>query len=170
MRRSSHVLAWMALAFLFVLADVQITCAADDEEPTYGGKRLSEWWEGMHSQDDSIAKATRAALHRVDPRELATLISALKHQQEGIRHDAALLLGEIGIDAKKVVPSLLDALKDESIAVRTAAALSLGQFGPHAEAATMPLAELLRDPDLDMRRFAAGALVGIGFRAKAAMP
>lgn len=51
MRRFPYERVLLGLTLLFLLADVRETRAADDKEPSYGGKRLSEWLKGLDSRD-----------------------------------------------------------------------------------------------------------------------
>jgi HEAT repeat protein len=83
---------------------------------------------------------------------------------------AALLLGELGPDAKDAVPSLLKCLKkDFSLnGVSVAAARALGKIGADPDRVVPALIEVLKKEEL--RTLGAQALAGFGPRAKAAAP
>ncbi len=96
------------------------------------------------------------------------LVEALKHKAEGMRDQAAQVLGLLGEDAVGAVPALTGALKDRSAAVRASAAGALGAIGPEAKEAVKPLVALLKDEDEEARAAAARGLGGIGADAKEA--
>src|SRR5689334_8163887 len=96
MRRSSIPRVVLALVVLIPAGDPCIAFAVDDAEPTYGGKRLSEWVKGLDSDDFSAQEATQAALRRVDVKEIPALIAALKSEEEAIRRGTIKVLGAIG--------------------------------------------------------------------------
>ena len=62
MRRSSFSRVLLALALLVFAGGVVVA----DEEPSYGGKPLSEWVKGLDILDYSTYEATQKALRRVD--------------------------------------------------------------------------------------------------------
>ena len=95
MQQSSVSRALLALVLLvFVVGRV-----VAEEEPSYGGKRLSEWVKELDTLNYSTIEATLNALRRVDTKELGSLTSALRHKNADIRRNAAKVLGWIGPQA-----------------------------------------------------------------------
>lgn len=91
-------------------------------------------------------------------RDVDGLINLLKHQDEDMRFEGALGLGEIK-EAKGVEP-LIHSLKDKSSRVRWRAALSLGEIGDSR--AVSPLRGSLKDDDEYVRGYVAEALAKLG--------
>ncbi|HEY1339194.1 MAG TPA: hypothetical protein VGF59_16895, partial [Bryobacteraceae bacterium] len=108
MCRSSVSRVLLTLAFL-VFADGAVVA---EEEPSYGGKRLSEWVKELDILNYSTWEATQNALRRVDTKELGSLTSALRHKNADIRRNAAKVLGGIGPKAAPALKSLVPLLKD----------------------------------------------------------
>jgi HEAT repeat protein len=76
------------------------------------------------------------------------LINALaKDKDADVRKACAGALGEIGLDAQKVVEALTEALKDSAAGVKIAAATALGQFGAEAKSALPQLRDLAKQKD-----------------------
>src|SRR5690348_901263 len=98
MRRSTYAQVLLALAFLALIGNDRRALA--DEELRYGGKPLSEWVKGLDSEDSAVRVATRAALRRVDPKELPALMDALKDEDEDIRRASIKVLGGVGPASK----------------------------------------------------------------------
>jgi HEAT repeat protein len=96
------------------------------------------------------------------------LIKTLKDKNEDARWDAARALGQMGPDARAVVPNLVKALRDRAYGVRSEAAWALGQIGD--KTAVPALIDALRCPPqpreplmgFDWRHSAAEALGKIG--------
>ncbi|MEA5568543.1 HEAT repeat domain-containing protein [Anabaena sp. UHCC 0399] len=87
-------------------------------------------------------------------------LHALQDSDSSVRAHAANALGEIGTQAKDVVPALTNALKDPDNDVRIYAAYALGEFGMEAEAkkAVPVLINALQDSDGRVRAHVAYAL------------
>jgi hypothetical protein len=88
----SKGMGW-AFALLLLVGSQRAAVAADDKEPSYGGKRLSEWVKGLDSEDYSTHEATQSALRKVDGKEMDALTRALKHEDADIRRAAAKCWG-----------------------------------------------------------------------------
>ncbi len=101
---------------------------------------------------------------------VAIFSAALKHQDPEIREAFAMGLGEMGVEAKAVVPALVEALTDSSRRVRQEVAHTLGKMGVEAKAAVPALIKALQDEDDDFREQAIEVLGGLGSEAKAAVP
>lgn len=86
------------------------------------------------------------------------LCEALKDSDRGVRHWAAMALGEIGNDASQAVPDLIDALRDPESMVRQWAASALGRIGLEAKSAMGALTEALLDDDPEVRQNASYSL------------
>jgi len=70
-------------------------------------------------------------------------------QDEDARYWAALVLADIGPEARAAVPALLDALKKKDLdpEVRRELVIALGEIGPDAKSALPQLIEMLEDED-----------------------
>ncbi len=113
---------------------------------------------------NEVREASIAALKRIGAEAVPTLIQALTSDDNNIRLSAALILGDIGKEAKTAIPALIATLQDEDAAVRGNAAASLGSISSEVEAkAAIPvLTKALEDSDIVVRRNAAVALGRIG--------
>jgi hypothetical protein len=79
------------------------------------------------------------------------LVKALKHQDEGVRNNAAFALGMIGAGTKEVISALIEALNtDPDMVVRSAAAGSLGEMKLSAKEIIPVLAEALKNNKDDL--------------------
>lgn len=88
-----------------------------------------------------------------------TLIVLLKDNQPGVRHLAALALGEVDeSNAEVAIAALIDALNDKDAGVRSAAALSLGGFQTGTEEAVKILEGISQTDHTDVRQAALTAL------------
>lgn len=115
--------------------------------------------------------------------QVASLAEQLRSPNAGLRAQAAMSLGELGVSAKAAVPALATALADRNLNVRYFAATALSAVGPEARAAVPALIAALKTfpggtPELDgparyfpdVRNVAAEALGAIGPAARAALP
>ncbi|WP_179046560.1 HEAT repeat domain-containing protein [Nostoc sp. TCL26-01] len=111
----------------------------------------------------AISKASYYALvSQCKASAVPALIQALKSQQENIRANAALAIGEIGTKAIAAIPALIEALDDESNAIQINAAYALGQMGWAAEPAIPSLSQQLKDENRAVITSAAYAIGQIG--------
>ncbi len=126
--------------------------------------------EALPERDPAVAGRVREALARIGPAAAPALAEALAKPE--LRGGAALVLGDLGADAKPAVPALLRALKGvqpgpPALAARSPLLLALARVGPDA---VPPLVEWLRDADPELRNSAATALALIGPAARPAVP
>ncbi len=89
------------------------------------------------------------------------LLDALRHEDAGVREEAAWALARIGQQPKEVVPALRRCLRDEDKRVRRRAANALGAFGPAAKSALPDLREAEKDPEWSVRLAAAVAIISL---------
>jgi hypothetical protein len=61
---------------------------------------------------------------------IPALIEALKHNDAGVRQDAAIGLGAFGEQAKDAIPALQAAQHDRDVRVRNAAGVALSRIDP----------------------------------------
>ncbi len=125
---------WTSLIVAMLVGTSFTSGIAQEKEkpPIYRGKTVKEWIGGLRGPD---------------PR---------------IRLEAALALGEAGIDAEPAVKALAGALKDPFPQIRVAAANALAGLGAEAAPAVPNLALLLRDPDPKVREAGSQALGEMG--------
>jgi HEAT repeats len=93
---------------------------------------------------------------------VSALTEALKSQNEHIRSNAALALGDIGGDAITAMPALIEVLDDRYSTVRQNSAYALGQMEWQAEAAIPDLSKRLEDENRAVIASAAYAIGQIG--------
>jgi HEAT repeat protein len=178
----------LAVPALLVLA-LHAPARADDDDPTFQGKKLTEWLQML--QSDAKPERRRVAVFAVEqigPRRskkvLPALVMALRDDtEEQVRERAAGALGRI---ADKVVNSTessdsfpFDALRDglstalrgdKSSRVRETAATSLGRLKGKAVGAVGALAAALKDTNPGTRTAAADSLRRLGPDAQEALP
>ena len=92
---------------------------------------------------------------------LQKLIRRLKSADELKRIHAGLLLGEMGAEAGKAVPTLLEVLHDENVKHRKIAVWTLGKIGQKAAEAVPALLAALRDTNEEVRKMARESLAKI---------
>src|SRR5438128_12590833 len=76
--------------------------------------------------------AQKEKLERLSKASVATLVEALKDQDNYVRAEAARRLGHKGPEAKEAVPALVTALGDKVGYVRSEVAKTIGRIGPAA--------------------------------------
>ena len=89
---------------------------------------------------------------------LQKLIRRLKSADELKRIHAGLLLGEMGAEAGKAVPTLLEVLHDQNVQHRKIAVWTLGNIGQRAAEAVPALLVALRDTNEEVRKMARESL------------
>lgn len=98
---------------------------------------------------------------------LAEILEIPAHKD---RFEAVRAAGELGPDAKPLLPHLIAALSDEDFGIRCNAAHALGEIGPPAAPAAPELVKLLDDENEWVRLNAAGALGRVGDMSSEAVP
>ena len=86
------------------------------------------------------------------------LVGALRDERIIVRKMAALVLGDLAVEADTAVPALAESLRDPDEGVRRRAAVALGQFRTQASLAISALRSALQDEDDGVRSFAATSL------------
>src|SRR5271154_3575001 len=85
----------------------------------------------------------------------SSLAAKLQDPDATVRRNAADQLGELGPEAKSVIPELIKALDDKDFFVRRFAAKALGQIGPDAKEALPALGKLAKDERKEVAEAAA---------------
>lgn len=157
--------------------------AAQNADTRVLGKTAAEWVKML--QEDPQARRRRGALialELVGPGStivLPAVQGALKKDKdEGVRKDAAVLLGKLVPriqDDDRTPVDAIDALaaalqKDEAASVREAAAQALGRIGPDARSAVGALGTAMKDKQPAVRAMAAETLGRMGPDALPAAP
>jgi HEAT repeat protein len=170
---------------MFVLAVLWLvpSLAADDRDPSFGGKKASEWLTVLRSDKD--AKKRRGVLIVLEylgpavPGVLPGIQKALREDEdEAMRVASAQLLGrmankarDLKVDLGDTVDALSAALKsDKADKVREAAARALGEMGTDARFSVASLAAALKDKATATREAATASLGKLGPDAVAALP
>lgn len=124
---------------------------------TLGTPAVDALAEALESDDPAARWAAVGALEDIASEQATrTLIGALSHDDEEVRHCAATALGHIGAPA---VDALLVTLSDVSPVARAEAARALGYLADTHS--FMPLLVALDDPDPEVRGSAAWAIGGL---------
>lgn len=118
-----------------------LTCAAPPWYVSYG----------IRSKQD---------LHRVS--SVPALIKALSDEKPEVRKDAAVLLGNIGPDARNSIPALIESLGDKESWVRGMAVEALGKIGVNEELVKSNLVKTLGDENPGVSVLTAEALTKLG--------
>lgn len=159
---------------LALLALLPATSRLAAEEPSFGGRKLSEW-QSMLKEDPTPRKRRAAvvALGQIgaDNREVLPVVlvavgKALRADASpAVRQQAAVVLGQQRVDEKTagVLPDLIEAVRiEKDPSVRRELATATGRYGAYAKQAVGPLAPFLKDADPAVRAAAADALGRIG--------
>ena len=151
------------------------------EEPSFSGRKLSEW-QTMLKEDPTPRKRRAAvvALGQIgaDNREVLPVVlvavgKALRADASpAVREQAAVVIGQQRVDEKTagVMPDLVEALRiEKEPAVRRELAVAVGRYGGYAKQAVGPLTPFLKDADPAVRAAAADALGRVGGAAASAV-
>lgn len=130
-------------------------------------RRLSPLVSALSHEDEPVRLNAAYALGALGEPAVPALGDALKGGEEPVRLGAAYGLGVAGEPA---VPVLLSALDHGDEQVRACAAYALGDIGPPAEASVPALAGTLSDPSAWARHHAAEALGTIARNPQVAVP
>lgn len=184
MRRS----LFASLSLVLLLASIA-PVRADDENPTAGGKKMSEWVTMLReSENGRLRKAAVASLGQIAAdnsnngklvKDIVTMVgkSLRNDSSAGVRAESARALARVAADLLKareadvgsVVVDLSEGLRTEKEAeVKYEEALALQRFGDKAKGAVDALAVALADADPKVKAAAATALGHIGKDAKRA--
>jgi HEAT repeat protein len=149
------------IALLALLALLAPSAKAADPDPTYDGKRLSEWVKQLKSKkeaDRQAAEEALASLAAESRRVVPTLLEAVV-DGAGTNQSAVSVLMRIGPAA---VPGILPALGDEDADKRYVALVVLGRMGARARSAAGAVIVALGDRDPQNRVTAARTLGRLG--------
>src|SRR5579884_1994247 len=157
---------------------------AEEEEPVFRGKKLSEWIEQLQNgKTERDRRAGLLAIQLIGPRKdrkvTQALIAAVRENTaESIRAGAARALGSIAAKARDEDDIPIDKIRDALAAslrgdrkpvVRRAAAKALGEMKGRTIGAVDVLALALKDADAKTRTEAANALRMLGRNADEAV-
>ena len=101
------------------------------------------------------------AICEIDPSSIlpvSALVKDSSHPDVAIRVRAIIILGEIGMNDKRVVPAILKGCRDEHSIVRSTAVRTLGKLSPTDASTISALEVLLGDEDATIRRDAESVL------------
>src|SRR5947209_5694999 len=108
------------------LLTAKALATAQEAEPMYKGKKLSEWVALLPSKDSKLSQEALDATRKIGSRAVPVLIEKLKDKDPAMRTAVAYTLGGLREKGKSAAPALLDALKDTDARVRAGAATALG--------------------------------------------
>lgn len=154
---------------LFVLRECFGQGAAEEAEPTYQGKTISEWITDLKHNSPAIHSKACDALGAIGKPAVPALAAALK-EKGGFRAFAASILMNLGPDAEAAVSTLVATLTDQDAVVRLRAAQALVKITPNYDAAIPTLIESLKVKVEFARADAATILGDLGPEAKVAVP
>jgi HEAT repeat protein len=137
------------------------------------GKTLLEWESDLKDKDPSVreqAMATIKVYGTAARKSAPAIIKALRDPDVGLRVNAVITLGYIGVDEKDLpecVSGLSALLNDQQGIVRFQAARALGRLGRAAWPAFQRLVLRIKDPiSWEIRGAAAYALGNVAYDAK----
>jgi len=176
--------ALIAIAVLSVAPSLR----ADDDDPEYNGKTMSEWTTmARESQTLRLRRLAASALGQIGSDALPkirrkvceTLGSVFRRDSAGaVRAEAAKSLGVISTELLKdmlgdtgsVVIDLAEGLRvEKDVDAKREAAAALGRYGPSAKGAAAVLTGMLGDADAGVKEQVAMTLGRIGGESKAAL-
>ncbi len=138
----------------------------DDPRPTLR--------KGLENKSDKVRINTASLMVNVgvDVADATpVLIGALKHEDLGLKMQAAFTLAQRRLELDKVTPIFLDGLKHKQSGVRVQALQGISMMGnPKGSAAAVSVAESLRDPEQIVRQQAIYALQNIRGTPEAVVP
>jgi HEAT repeat protein len=145
-----------------------LTAQAEEVEPSFEGKSLSQWMTLLKEVPKDPAHASQDwrkapwALGKIGVPALPGLITTLEDPTPSVRLRAIRPIVAMGHVASDAAPTLARCLKDGDPHVRQWAAVALGQIGPAAAGGGPGLIEALKDPEPTVRQAAAAALGTLG--------
>ena len=158
----------MKAAFLGIALLAGMAGYAEEAQPSFEGKSLSQWMSLLKEVPKDPAHASQDwrkapwALGKIGVPALPGLITTLEDPAPSIRLRAIRPIVAMGGAASDAAPGLARCLKDGDPRVRQWAAVALGQIGPAAAGGGPGLIEALKDPEAAVRQAAAAALGAIG--------
>lgn len=110
----------------------------------------------LNDQDAVVRQRATFALSRIGSAAIPTLLNTLKDQKQEVqvRSASAYALGEMGVTAKRTIPTLIEVFQDENKPIREGAIFALAQMGLSG---TPALTESLKSSDEQVRTSAAFA-------------
>ena len=124
--------------------------ALDDPDPDV-------WVKALEEMSEYDLKPVEVPSERVEQ-----IGKFLSHEDEDVRSAAARAVGEMGAEAKDLIPQLLQLFRDGNSHVREAAAEAVVKVGAEAKDLIPQLLQLLMDENSDVREAAARAVGKIG--------
>jgi HEAT repeat protein len=118
-------------------------------EPFFRGRSARYWEAALTSSDPKEQDRAERALENAKAESVPVLIHLLGSSSEGIRLDAASLLGALGPAAAPAVPALIARLNDDDPHVRAVSAQSLSAISPNDSTVVVALIARLSGPDRD---------------------
>ena len=111
-----------------------------------------------HNVPDVTRQAVSEALRQAGAASASVLAEALDDVRESIRVASAMILGEQGPDARKVLPNLIEALEDDFEEQRIQAVLAVGRVAEEGDAAALEATRrLFEDSSAAVRKAASWA-------------
>jgi HEAT repeat protein len=166
----------LTLSLLFVTLPV----VAQQPEPAFEGRTVSEWLARLKDPDKKVRHDAVLTLNMMGPEAakiaLPAVLDQLKNKDAVGRPDAAFLLRQyvlldyLGPEVKTVRTALIGYLKDSDVGVRQEAAFALGYFGAAGKPAIPALIDGLKDSDMYVRGSCIHALSTFGTDARPAVP
>lgn len=147
-----------------------VGACAFGEEPTYNGKTLREWMDGLKNKEPNVRCEAVAALAALSPDPkvvVPKLLEVLDDKDDDVRWQVYRSLTKMGVAA---VPPLCTALKDDDARIRSLAAKALARLDKKSRPAIPMLQHALKDKDKKVRIEVARALWDIDRQAQTILP
>jgi HEAT repeat protein len=162
------MLKTIATAILWVGLLGSVVGYAEEAQPSFEGKSMSQWMTLLKEVPNDPAHASQDwrkapwALGKIGVPALPDLITTLQDPNPSVRLRAIRTIVAMGKVASDAAPGLAQCLKDSDPRVRQWAAVALGQIGPAAAGGGAALIGALKDPEPSVRQASAAALGAIG--------
>jgi hypothetical protein len=146
---------FLVLAVAAVLLDpTRVILGLLRNESFYDNRPTGYWSRQLRDRAPGVQTNAKQELADGGAEAVPVLIELLQEDPDQggrsaeVRAAAAVVLGQVGPEAKAAVPALTDALKDRDSLVRSMAADALDRIGPDAKPAVPTLVAMLRTDDI----------------------
>jgi HEAT repeat protein len=117
-----------------ILFAVQLVPAVPAADPVREDVLVRRLIDALKDPDPDVRQNLAAALAKIGPAAVESLVAALRDSVADRRAGAAYTLGQMGSPARSAMPALLDALDDRDLDVRRQASFAVSRLVPSGTA------------------------------------